>query len=98
MCLPFPCPPACRPLLPLTPRPFPPFPQGEDVSENARFYLYLDEDWDGVMEAETCGEKAAMAKWASSSLRGQFHPLRHTVTQVCIYLLFLFRLLWWWRG
>lgn len=57
-------------------------PQADDVAENARFYLYLDEDWETVLAADTCNDKLALAKWSSSSLRGQFHPLRHTVSQV----------------
>jgi hypothetical protein len=50
------------------------------VSEGARFFLYLDEDWEDAVAAPTCEEKLKYSKWQSASLRGG-PPLRHAVSQ-----------------
>jgi hypothetical protein len=57
-------------------------PLQDDVHEGARFYLYLDEDWEEAVAMRECRDKLRLAKWTSSSLRGMFHPIRHTVSQV----------------
>jgi hypothetical protein len=50
------------------------------MSEGARFFLYLDEDWEDAMAAPTCQERLKYAKWQSASLRNG-PPLRHAVSQ-----------------
>ena len=55
--------------------------QGGELSEGARFFLYLDEDWEDAMDAPTCEERLSYAKWQSATLRTG-PPLRHAVSQV----------------
>lgn len=50
------------------------------LSEGARFFLYLDEDWEDAVAAPTCEEKLRYAKWQSAALLGG-PPLRHAVSQ-----------------
>ncbi|TFJ83874.1 hypothetical protein NSK_004971 [Nannochloropsis salina CCMP1776] len=49
-------------------------------SNGARFFLYLDEDWEDALTAPTCQEKLKFAKWQSASLRSA-PPLKHAVSQ-----------------
>ncbi len=50
------------------------------MSNGARFFLYLDEDWEDAVAAPTCEERLKYAKWQSASLVSG-PPLKHAVSQ-----------------